>query len=137
MSMPMIDYDAPEWGGGGDFLKLDEEGDKFWGELVGYTTRFFEADPDKKDSKDRTCPVLVMRIDDKDLEYTVTHSDLRAQLKKMQPQPGVMLGIKRGRTVGKVITYEVIVRAKQGASSTPEPAPAEAAPPADSDGFPF
>jgi hypothetical protein len=109
----VIDYDSPEWGGGGDFLKLDEEGDKFWGELVGYTTRFFEADPDKKDSKDRTCPVLVIRIDDKDLEYTVTHADLRAQLKKAKPQPGVMLGIKRGRQVGKVITYDVVIRAKQ------------------------
>ena len=109
-------YDDPMWGSGA-YFKFESDGDKVSGNLVEITSKTFEATEDRAA---QTHPVFHLEQSDGTvLEVTINYADLKKQIRDLRPAVGSFVGIKRNRKVGKMILFDVVVRAAMPLAPTP------------------
>lgn len=105
--MTSIDYNDPALWGAGQFFKFVTPGDKISGNLVEVTYKTFEA---KDDQAARTVPVFHLEQNDGTIiEVTISHVDLKKQIRDMQPQIGNWVGIKFNRKLDKIMLFDLVV----------------------------
>lgn len=120
--MTSIDYDDPNLWGSGAFFKFSNPGDKISGNIVEVTVKHWDA---TDDSPAKQSPVFHLEQNDGSIiEVTISHSDLKKQIREMRPQIGQWIGIKFNRTVGKVFLFDVVINAGRPAGTTVSRTPA-------------